>query len=53
MKKLYPGIFEAEAERNKRATPNDDEPDFLAGEPNYDKFPGWDPIEILAWLNID
>lgn len=30
-----------------------DEPDFIGGAPNYDKFPGWDPERVLSWLNVD
>lgn len=49
----YPGISETEAERSKRHYVTDDQPDFIAGAPNYDKFPGWDTEEVLVWLNID
>ena len=31
----------------------DEEPDFICGAPNYDKFEGWTAEEVLAWLNID
>ena len=30
-----------------------DEPDFIGGAPNYAKFKGWTPEEVLSWLNID
>lgn len=30
-----------------------DEPDFVGGAPNYDKFAGWEPERVLAWLNVD
>jgi hypothetical protein len=26
---------------------------FINGAPNYDKFNGWEPEEVLVWLNID
>lgn len=48
----YPGIKEAEAERSNH--PKEEEaPDFICGAPNYDKFEGWTPEEVLVWLNID
>jgi hypothetical protein len=48
----YPGKKEAEEQR--RPSPvEDEEPDFIAGAPNYDKFEGWPPERVLAWLNID
>lgn len=53
MRKHYPGIAEAEKEQSKRKAPQDAEPDFVAGAPNYDKFHGWSPEEVLIWLNID
>ena len=30
-----------------------DQPDFVSGAPNYAKFKGWTPEEVLSWLNID
>ena len=30
-----------------------EEPDFIGGAPNYDKYPGVDPERVLVWLNID
>lgn len=50
--KKYPGEKEAEAERAKQPA-EDEEPDFIGGAPNYDKFEGWTAEEVLAWLNID
>lgn len=50
---LYPGVEEAEKERSKQHLIEDDEPDFIAGAPNYDKFKGWTTEEVLVWLNID
>lgn len=52
-KKLYPGTAEAESEKTKRHFIEAEEPDFIAGAPNYDKFQGWTPEEVMAWLNID
>ena len=49
-KKLYPGIEEAEKQRD---TMPEEEPDFIGGAPNYDKFEGWEVESVLAWLNID
>ena len=51
--KKYPGVEEAELERSKQHPVEDEEPDFTAGAPNYDKFEGWAPEKVLAWLNID
>lgn len=50
--KKYPGEKEAEAERAKHPA-EDEEPDFIDGAPNYDKFEGWTAEEVLTWLNID
>lgn len=53
-KPKYPGTREAEQERTaatRRA--KSDEPDFIGNAPNYDKFEGWSPEEVLAFLNID
>jgi len=54
-RKRYPGIKEAEQEKIDSARRNhpDEEPDFIGGAPNYDKFPGVPPEQVLAWLNID
>ena len=54
----YPGAVEAEREKNRalrRPERADDEPDWIDGAPNYDKFErmGWDASKTLAWLNID
>ena len=49
----YPGVAEAEKERAKLAEPLEEEPDFIGGAPNYDKFEGWSVEEVLVWLNID
>lgn len=48
----YPGISEAEQERS-RHRPTETEPDWICGAPNYDKFSGMTPEEVLIWLNID
>ena len=52
-KARYPGLYEAEQERKRSCTHEDEEPDWIAGAPNYDAFPGWTPEEVLVWLNID
>lgn len=52
MKKKYPGIDEAEQMRSVQSI-EDEEPDFINGAPNYDKFEGWTPEQVLVWLNID
>ena len=51
----YPGIDEANRERTRASkfAPTEEEPDFIAGAPNYDKWPDKTPEEVLAWLNID
>ena len=30
-----------------------DEPDSFGPVPNYDKFKGWKPEEVLVWMNVD
>lgn len=54
-RKRYPGIEEAERERicSSRRNAPVEEPDFIGGAPNYDKFAGVSPGEVLALLNID
>lgn len=52
-RKSYPGCREAEEQRRSKPAPEDEEPDFIAGAPNYEKFGGWSAEEVLAWLNID
>ena len=52
-KHIYPGTAEAEAARSERPAIEAEEPDFIGNAPNYDKFKGWDPSEVLAFLNID
>ena len=49
----YPGTEKAEQERTAHSLVEDEEPDFVGGAPNYDKFKGWTPEEVLVWLNID
>jgi len=53
MKEKYPGIEEAEQQRIASSAIADDEPDFIGGAPNYDKFTGWTAEEVLVFLNID
>ena len=54
-KALYPGVEQAEREKEKAAIKYsfNDQPDFIGGKPNYDKFRGWSPEKVLSWLNID
>ena len=53
-KQLYPGVKEAEEQRNTfTGQAEDEEPDFIGNAPNYDKFKGWSTEEVLVWLNID
>ena len=49
----YPGEKEVQIERSLKLPVTDEEPDFIAGAPNYDKFEGWTTEEVLVWLNID
>ena len=51
-RKEYPCIDEAERERSKKR-PVEEEPDWIGDAPNYDKFKGWTPEQVLVWLNID
>ena len=48
----YPGIEEAEKARISQRE-EDEEPDFIGNAPNYSKFKGWTPEEVLVFLNID
>lgn len=53
-KLTYPGLREAEQARKSSARrESDEEPDFIGGAPNYDKFKGMTPEEVLVLLNID
>lgn len=52
-KPRYPGLYEAEQERMRPCRHEDKEPDWIAGAPNYDKYPNLSPEEILVMLNID
>ena len=53
MAKKYPCTKEAEQQRASSRGIKDEEPDFIAGAPNYDKFTGWTVEEILVYLNVD
>ena len=50
---IYPGLIEAERQRHVTAIAAKGTPDFLGCAPNYSKFEGWTPEEVLVWLNID
>lgn len=54
-RKLYPGLKEVEQERIRSSKRNKEEeqPDFIGGSPNYDKYTGVSPEQVLVWLNID
>lgn len=51
----YPGIEEDEKERAawEKNLVAEEEPDFIGIAPNYDKFLGWKPEEVLVYLNVD
>ena len=52
----YPGMKEAEQQREARPSwyiPTAEAPDFIGNAPNYDKYKGWPPEKVLAFLNID
>lgn len=55
----YPGIAEAERERVRAAerafekSREKEPPDWLGHAPNYDKYPGVPPEQVLVWYNID
>lgn len=46
-------LYPAGHEGIKASRIREDEPDFVNGAPNYDKFEGWSPEEVLVWLNVD
>ena len=48
----YPGVDEAKKHRSDKPEVIE-EPDFIAGAPNYDKWPNKTPEEVLVMLNID
>ena len=53
-KQLYPGVDAVEAEKIRQFKEcHEDSPDFIGNAPNYNKFEGWSPEEVLVWLNID
>lgn len=49
----YPGIDDAEREKGKGMACIEEQPDFIGMAPNYDKFRGWSPEQVMAFLNID
>ena len=49
----YPGLREAERQRSAATTATKEESDWCGGAPNYGKFKGRTPEEVLVWLNID
>ena len=50
---IYPGLREAERQRSAATTATKEESDWCGGAPNYGKFKGRTPEEVLVWLNID
>lgn len=50
---VYPGVKEAEQQRPPFPNKRKEEPDWIGNAPNYDKFHGWTPEEVLVYLNID
>lgn len=52
-KPVYPGVGAVESIKDHQLLALTEEPDFLGNAPNYDKFAGWEPERVLAWLNID
>lgn len=53
MKPKYPGVEEAEKQRCVTSVEIEEEPDWKAGAPNYEKWPSKSPEEVLVWLNVD
>ena len=53
MKPKYPGVEEAEKQRYVTSVEIEEDPDWKAGAPNYEKWPSKSPEEVLAWLNVD
>ena len=51
-KLIYPGTKEA-AQQPLTTGKQKEEPDWIGNAPNYDKFRGWTPEEVLVYLNID
>ena len=47
------GLYPVGHEEINGLAVHEEEPDFVGGAPNYDKFEGWSPEEVLVWLNID
>ena len=53
-KKLYPGEAEVEREKDRVfRTVLYEEPMFVGGKPNWDRFTGWEVPKVLVWLNVD
>lgn len=52
-KPKYPGSDEAEQQRRPASNKRKEAPDWVGNAPNYDKFVGWTPEEVLVFLNID
>lgn len=52
-KLIYPGTKEVAQQRSLTTGKQKEEPDWIGNAPNYDKFHGWTPEEVLVHLNID
>jgi hypothetical protein len=50
---LYPYADDHDRIYDRKLYATDEEPDFIGGAPNWDKFEAWDIDEVLVWLNID
>ena len=56
MAKIYPGTDNLAPIKTSEAYSScepDKEPDWKGGAPNYDKFKGMPPEEVLVMFNID
>lgn len=52
-KHIYPGIKETNQQRSLSPVKQEEEPDWIGNAPNYNKFSGWTPEEVLVFHNID
>ena len=56
-KELYPGAEDVKKEKEaaivRFLSESEELPDFIGGKPNYAKFRGWEPEDVLRYLNID
>lgn len=56
-KLLYPFAQELEDQREqpsrREQSEQDEQPEYIYGKPNYDKYKSWSIEKILSWYNID